>query len=63
MKNNFDCKYSSVGGTFCHHYDNEIIDDLDNNECNSCEMNNTCEYCSWEITHKQNCVNCIIKED
>lgn len=61
MKNNFDCRYASVGGTFCFHYDSEI--GLNGTECPNCEMNNVCNYCSWEKTHKHHCKDCENKEE
>lgn len=50
MKNNFECKYISVGGTFCYCYDQDIgLNDL---ECSSCEMSDDCNYCSWSNLSK-----------
>jgi hypothetical protein len=66
MKKNFECCYMSVGGTLCLYYDSNIIDDLGNNECKSCEMNNSCEYCLWDQRNgdkPEKCIGCIAKED
>lgn len=57
-----ECRYRSGGGTYCFHYDKEIVDDLGNNECDSCEMNNNCEYCDWRRVHQENCTNCNLSE-
>ena len=62
MNNNFECRYMSVGGTFCFYYDKELEYDSDNDECNNCEMNNSCEYCAWKISHQENCNNCSVLE-
>ena len=61
MKNNFECRYKSVGGTFCFYYDKDIIDDLKNNECDNCEINNYCDCCDWKkIMYPENCKSCSI---
>jgi hypothetical protein len=60
MNNNFECKYMSVGGTFCFHYDYEI--GLNDTECHNCEANNNCECCDWKTSHPENCKDCIVKE-
>ena len=59
MDSNFSCIYESVGGTYCYHYEKDIIDDLGNNECESCEMNNVCEYCDCRVLHLiKECTKC-----
>ena len=59
MECNFECCYMSVGGTYCFHNDSNIIDDLGNNECNDCDMNLSCNYCSWNLSEeKKFCVDC-----
>lgn len=63
MKRNYDCRYSSIGGLYCYHYDKNIIDDLKNKECDKCEINNDCNYCSWQISHPKNCIDCMVEED
>lgn len=58
--NNFECLYKSLGGTFCLHHDCEI--GLNGIECNSCEMNNSCEYCTWNYSDIKNCKKCSVSE-
>ncbi len=61
MKNNFECRYKSVGGSYCFYYDSEI--GLNGTECNDCEMNNDCEYCNWaqdiQNGSTRYCENCV----
>ena len=54
--NNFECKYSSIGGTFCFCYDSQI--GLNGTECNSCELNNNCGNCIWETVNPEKCADC-----
>ena len=65
MEDNFECRYVSIGGTYCFHYDEEIVDDLGNNECNDCDMNKSCKYCHWGLAKMQDickdCKNQIIR--
>lgn len=61
MENNFECRYLSVGGTFCYYYDQDIgLNDL---KCNNCEMNEDCNYCSWSnlVQFEHLCKDCKVK--
>ena len=53
MKEGFECCYMSVGGTYCFYFDKEIVDDLGNEECDVCDMNQSCEYCYWKLTNQR----------
>lgn len=61
MKNNFECRYISVGGTFCYCYDQHI--GLNDIECNTCYMKDDCNYCSWTnlVKFEHLCKECKIK--
>ena len=61
MRNNFECRYMSVGGTYCFHYDYEI--GLNDTECYNCEANNNCDCCAWKLSHQENCAECSILEE
>lgn len=52
MKKGFECCYMSVGGTYFY-FDKEIVDDLGNEECDVCDMNQSCEYCYLKLTNQR----------
>lgn len=60
MKNNFDCKYVDMPGTYCFFYDKEIVE---NKDCKNCANINKCEHCYIGEVDKKACINCKNKQE
>jgi len=60
MKNNFECCYINIAGTYCFTHEKNIEKDKD---CKTCAINNSCNYCAWRLTKPEHCLNCVNKEE
>ena len=58
MKNNFECGLASIDD-YCFHLEKE---DITEEDCEKCELNNNCENCSWNHSkHTKFCEGCELK--